>query len=116
MYTDGRGEGVISFIIDESHLRKLSPEARSELLQVIGAELSELKSEFAAHEWDPEGNRSYPLNAEEARVLVRGLDNAAKSLLRTFSHRRGLMEYPTSLSRIRRACCALMSCIFRSRG
>ena len=75
---------MISFIIEESHLRKLSPEARSELLQVVGAELSELKSEFAGHEWDAEGNRSYPLNAEEARVLVRGLDNAAKSLLRTF--------------------------------
>ena len=89
MQTDGSGEGVISFIIDESHLRKLSPEARSELLQVIGAELSELKSEFAGHEWDPEGNRSYPLNAEEARVLVRGLDPLFQpQALCTFSGRR----------------------------
>jgi len=82
--TDGSGEGVISFIIDESHLRQLSPEARSELLQVIGAELADLKSEFADHEWDAEGTTSYPLNADEARVLVRGLGQPAKGLLRTF--------------------------------
>jgi len=75
---------VISFIIDESHLRQLSPEARSELLEIIGAELADLKSGFADREWDPEGNKSYPLNAEEAQVLVRGLEQPAKNLLRTF--------------------------------
>lgn len=84
MDTDGGGGAVISFIIDESHLRRLSAGTRNELLQVIGAELIELKEEFADREWDPESNVSYPLNAEEARVLVRGLDQAAKSLLRTF--------------------------------
>jgi hypothetical protein len=75
---------VISFIIDESHLRQLSAEARSELLQVIGAELADLKSEFADREWDPEGNKSYPLSADEARVLIRGMGQPGKSLLRTF--------------------------------
>jgi hypothetical protein len=75
---------VISFIIDESHLRQLSPEARTELLQILGAEIADLKSEYADREWDPEGNKSYPLSAEEARVLIRGLGNPAKSLLRTF--------------------------------
>lgn len=75
---------MVSFIIDESHLRQLSPAARSELLQVVGAELAELKTEFADREWDPEGNKSYPLDKEEAKVLVRGLPQPAKNLLRAF--------------------------------
>lgn len=75
---------MVSFIIDEQHLRQLSPEARNELLEIIGVELADLKSEFAEQEWDPEGNKSYPLNADEARVLIRGLGQPAKSLLRTF--------------------------------
>ena len=64
---------MVSFIIDESHLRQLSAGARSELLQIIGAELADLKIDFADQEWDPEGNQSYPLSADEARVLIRGL-------------------------------------------
>ncbi len=75
---------MVSFIIDESHLRQLSAEARSELLQIIGAELADLESKLADREWDPEGNKSYPLSGEEARVLIRGLGQPAKSLLRTF--------------------------------
>ena len=75
---------MISFIIDESHLQQLSPEARTELLDILGAEIADLKSEFADTDWDPEGNKSYPLSAEEARVLIRGLGPRAKSLLRTF--------------------------------
>ncbi len=75
---------MVSFIIDESHLRQLSAEARSELLQIIGAELADLKSELADRDWDPEGSKSYPLSADEARVLIRGLSQPAKNLLRTF--------------------------------
>jgi hypothetical protein len=75
---------VVSFIIDESHLRQLSAEARSELLQIIGAELADLEIELADRDWDPEGNKSYPLSADEARVLIRGLGQSGKSLLRTF--------------------------------
>lgn len=75
---------MTSFIIDESHLQQLSPEARSELLQILGAEIADLKSDFADTDWDPEGNKSYPLSTEEARVLIRGLEQPAKSLLRTF--------------------------------
>ncbi len=75
---------MVSFIIDESHLRQLSAEARSELLQIIGAELADLESELADRDWDPEGNKSYPLSADEARVLIRGLGQSGKSLLRTF--------------------------------
>jgi len=75
---------VVSFVIDENHLRQLSPEARNELLQILGIELADLRDEFADREWDPEGNKSYPLSAEEARLLIRGLAQPAKSLLRTF--------------------------------
>ena len=75
---------MVSFVIDESHLRQLSPEACSELLNVIGAELADLEREYAGREWDPEENTSYPLTAEQARVLIRGLDTRAKRLLRGF--------------------------------
>ena len=75
---------MVSFVIDESHLRQLSPEARSELLAVIGGELADLEREYAGKEWDPEENTSYPLSAEQARVLVRGLEPRAKRLLRAF--------------------------------
>ena len=75
---------MVSFIIDEHHLRQLSPEARNELLQIIGVELADLRSEFTEGDWDPEGTRSYPLDAEEARVLIRGLGQPAKNLLRVF--------------------------------
>ena len=75
---------MVSFIIDESHLRQLSPKARSELLQIIGDELADLESELADRGWDPEGNKSYPLNADEALVLIRGLGQPAKGLLRIF--------------------------------
>ena len=76
---------MVSFILDESHLRQLSPGARSELLQVLGEEVAELRAEFAHQEWDPEGNTSYPLSEEQARVLIRGLDGTARSLLRSFA-------------------------------
>ena len=75
---------MVSFIIDENHLRQLSAETRSELLQVIGAEIADLRSEFTDGEWDPEGNKSYPLSADEARVLIRGLGQPGRSLLRAF--------------------------------
>ncbi len=75
---------MVSFIIDESHLRQLSPEARRELLQILGAELADLKSELADRDWDPEGNKSYPLSADEALALIRGLGQPAKGLLRIF--------------------------------
>jgi len=75
---------VVSFVIDENHLRQLSPEARSELLNLLGVELADLEREYAGKEWDPEENTSYPLNAEEARILIRGLEPRAKRLLRAF--------------------------------
>lgn len=75
---------MVSFVIDENHLRQLSPEARSELLDLIGAELADMEREYAGREWDPEENTSYPLSNEEARTLIRGLDTRAKRLLRGF--------------------------------
>lgn len=74
---------MVSFVIDENHLRQLSAEARNELLQIIGVELDDLKSEFSDLDWDPEGNKSYPLSPDEALVLIRGLAPPAKRLLRS---------------------------------
>lgn len=75
---------MTSFVIDENDLRQLSPEARNELLRIIGAEIADLKEEFADRGWDPEANQPYPLSTDEAHALVRGLDQPAKNLLRTF--------------------------------
>lgn len=75
---------MVSFIVDEHHLRQLSPETRNELLQVVTGELVALRRELLSETWDPEGNRSYPLNVDEARVLIRGLPEAARRMLRSF--------------------------------
>jgi hypothetical protein len=73
-----------SFIIDDSHLQRLSSDARRELLQLLATELSEVRRQFADREWDPEGAASYPLHEEEAHHFVRGLQEEERRLLRVF--------------------------------
>lgn len=75
---------MIDFVINETHLGRLSPSARRELLQVLGEDVNRLKESFANLVWDPESNTSYPLTSEEAQVLVRGLPQPALSALRVF--------------------------------
>ena len=76
---------MTGFYIDESHLDRLSPGARREVLDVLDAQISDLKAEFHDLGWDPEGNVSYPLSEDEAVALIRGLEDPGRKVLRVFA-------------------------------
>jgi len=72
------------FIIDDTHLQRLSPAARRELLDLLDAELDTARALFVELDWDPEGTESYPLTVEEATLLLRGMPEPASNSLRVF--------------------------------
>lgn len=76
---------MTGFYIDESHLDRLSPGARREVLDVLSAQISDLKAEFRDLGWDPEENISYPLSEEDAVALVRALEEPGRNVLRVFA-------------------------------
>lgn len=76
---------MTSFLIDENHLRRLSPSARRELLEVLSDDLAALRADYEVQDWDPEGNESYPLTADEAAVLIRGMPEPAIKALQVFA-------------------------------
>lgn len=76
---------MTGFYIDETHLQKLTPGARRELLDILSAEISDLKTSFRDLSWDPEDNVSYPLSEDEAIALIRSLDEPGKKVLRVFA-------------------------------
>lgn len=76
---------MTGFYIDETHLQRLTPGARRELLDILSAEVSELKAAFRDLSWDPEDNVSYPLSEEEALALIRSLDEPGRKILRIFA-------------------------------
>lgn len=73
---------MINFLIDGGLLRRLSPTARREILQLLRQEVSQLYREVADLDWNPESDVSYPLTVEEARALIRGLPEASRRMLR----------------------------------
>ena len=75
---------MTSFIIDEEQLRRLSPAARRELMGLLSDDVQELRAELAENDWDPEGSESYPLDSEEASLLVRGMPTPALKALKVF--------------------------------
>ncbi len=75
---------MVRFVIDEEHLRRLSAAARHELLQLLGADLARAQAEFPDLEWDPDGDVSYPLSLQDARILIRGMKGSARETLRVF--------------------------------
>ena len=75
---------MVSFVIDEALLRKLSPEARREIVDLLHDEAERLSEGVDGVDWDPEGNISYPLNDDEAHRLIRGLVGRSRELLRAF--------------------------------
>ncbi len=77
---------MTSFVINESHLRRLTPATRRELLRVIGDDFDDLKEALEVREWDPEGNTSYPLTPDEAAVLLRGMPEHGLKTLRVFAN------------------------------
>jgi hypothetical protein len=76
---------MTGFFIDESHLQRLTPGARRELLDILSADISDLKTSFRDLSWDPEDNVSYPLSEEEALALIRSLDEPGRKILRVFA-------------------------------
>ena len=79
---------MTSFLVDESILRRLSPAARRELLQLVSDDLISIRNELADLDWDVEGDVSFPLTIEEAEVLVRGIPEPAFKLLQVFTDNR----------------------------
>ncbi len=75
---------MVSFVIDEALLHKLSPEARREILDLLRDEAERLSEGDNGVDWDPEDNISYPLNDDEAHRLIRGLVGRSRELLRAF--------------------------------
>lgn len=73
------------FYIDETQLQRLTPGARRELLDVLSADISDLKARFHDLSWDPEENVSFPLGEEEAIALLRSLDEPGRKVLRVFA-------------------------------
>lgn len=76
---------MTGFFIDETHLQRLTPGARRELLEILSDEISDLRTSFRDLSWDPEDNVSYPLNEDEAIALIRSLDDPGKKILRLFA-------------------------------
>jgi len=76
---------MASFVIDDTHLSRLSPSARNELLRVIQADLDDVRDQFHAQDWAPDRDVSYPLSLEEAEALVRGISAAGRDILRVFA-------------------------------
>lgn len=76
---------MAEFVINETHLRRLTPSARQELLRVLQEDFSQMRAEFSDRAWTPDRDISYPLTPEEARVLVRGVSEAARRMLRVFA-------------------------------
>ncbi len=75
---------MISYVIDESHLRALTPSARRELLRLIHGDLEELKERLADVEWHADRGESYPLSTEQAAAVLRTQNLAVKKALRVF--------------------------------
>lgn len=76
---------MTAFYIDETHLQRLTPGARRELLDILSADISDLNARFHDLSWDPEDNVSYPMSEEEAVALVRALDDPGRKVLRVFA-------------------------------
>lgn len=76
---------MASFVIDDTHLSRLSLSARNELLRIIQADLDDLRAHFHGQDWAPDRDMSYPLSLEEAEALVRGITGAGRDILRVFA-------------------------------
>ena len=77
-------ERMVSFVIDEEHLRALSPSARHEVLRVLAGQIDEIKAHIADIEWYPDRDLSYPIDPEQARMLIRGQLAPMRRALRVF--------------------------------
>ncbi len=75
---------MISFVIDESHLRALTPSARHELLRLVRKDLDSLKGRLADIEWYPDRGQSYPLTPAQAETLLHTQSRKVQKALHVF--------------------------------
>jgi len=75
---------VISFVIDESHLRALTPSARHEILRLVRGDLESLKKRLADIEWYADRGISYPLSSEQAESLLQTQSRELQKALHVF--------------------------------
>jgi len=76
---------MVSYVIDDEDLRRLSPSARGEVLRLLRGDLDALRRIYAAEDWTPDRDVSYPLSDEEAQLLARGVTHAAREALHVFA-------------------------------
>ena len=75
---------MFRFILDEALLERLSPASRREILDLVAEDIGAARQSYIDHEWNPDGDESYPLSVEEARVLVKGMPGHATAVIKTF--------------------------------
>ena len=63
---------MIHYVIDETHLQKLSISARRELLKMLENEMSDMRERAEACEWRSDRDLSFPLTLEQALQLIQG--------------------------------------------
>ena len=80
---------MFRFILDETLLDRLSPASRREILDLVAGDISAARQSYIDHEWNPDGDESYPLSVEEARILVKGMPEHATAVIKTFDGERG---------------------------
>lgn len=76
---------MLRFVIDESHLRRLTPNARHELLTLLRGEMKDLNAHIQEQDWSPDYDRSYPLTVDEAATLLNSVTESCRAVLQVFA-------------------------------
>jgi len=84
MWKSEGNSAVISFVIDESHLRALTPSARHEFLRLMRRDLDSLKERLADIEWYADRGVSYPLSPDQAETLLQTQSRQVQKALHVF--------------------------------
>lgn len=75
----------MQILLDADDLRRLSPNARSEVMALLGGAPAGPPARQDRLKW----REAYPLNEEEARLLVQGLSSKQKQRLALFASKTG---------------------------
>jgi hypothetical protein len=75
---------MVSYVIDEAFLERLSHTSRMEVLLLLEQDTMSLKGRIRAGEWFPDRGKPYPLTEEEAEKLLRALTDEGRRLLGVF--------------------------------
>ena len=75
---------MLRLILDETHLERLSPASRREVLSLIADDVRQAQKSYVERDWNPDGDHSFPLSVEEARLLVAGMPEHATAVINLF--------------------------------